>query len=154
MENIIEKKYYESVKDLDELKLINIDKWYEHVLNLPEDLQVVYTVVLFDTQIENGGFHQYFFNSYGQFSFLTLKNLRKIKSIQISELLEKAIKIVNYEKLSESDFRNKVFNREITHVINFEENLMNSLDLLDNEYYDTKSEDIYALLTLFLKEYP
>ncbi|UCA61443.1 DMP19 family protein [Chryseobacterium rhizoplanae] len=80
MENIVNQTYSEAIKGLDEEILKNCDSWYNYVLNLPKIQQVVYTVVLLHWQIENGGFHQYFFNSYGQFAYLTIKNLKLIRT--------------------------------------------------------------------------
>ncbi len=62
--NIINKTYSDAIKGLDEKILRDCDSWYNYVLNLPLSEQVAYTIVLFNWQIENGGFHQYFFNSF------------------------------------------------------------------------------------------
>ncbi|WBV60635.1 DUF4375 domain-containing protein [Chryseobacterium camelliae] len=86
MEYTIANKYEKAVSELNEELLKNCDNWYNYVLNLPKDQQVVYTVVLLNWQVENGGFHQYFFNSYGQFAYLTIKNLKLIGANERAQL--------------------------------------------------------------------
>jgi hypothetical protein len=150
MENIIEKFYYESVKDINETLLRDRNAWYKHILNLPVAQQVVYTIVLFHSQIENGGFHQYFFNTYGQFSFLTLNNLKLIGANNRYDLLAKALEEVNNKNLNEEDFREFVFNRKIERITTFEQQLFDYLNVLDNEYYNIENEEIDELLFCYL----
>jgi hypothetical protein len=71
-EEITDKYYKEAVTGLNETILNDIDLWYSYVINLPPHLQIVYTIVVFHQQVFSGGLHQYFFNSYGQFAYLTV----------------------------------------------------------------------------------
>ena len=151
MENIVEKYYTESVKGIDEAILNNKNAWYQYILNLPIAQQIVYTIVLFHSQIENGGFHQYFFNSYGQFAFLTLKNLKLIGSEKRYNLLVKALEEVNRENLEEVKFRELVFTRKLDRVVDFEQKLFDYLNELDNKYYNIENEEIEELLSKYLE---
>ncbi|MBP1617673.1 MAG: hypothetical protein H6Q14_1500 [Bacteroidetes bacterium] len=151
MENIVEKYYFESVKGIDEAILKDQNAWYQYILNLPVAQQIVYTIVLFHSQIENGGFHQYFFNAYGQFVFLTLKNLKLIGSENRHNLLVKALEEVNNENWDEEKFRELVFTRKLDKVVNFEQKLFDYLNELDNEYYNLENEEIEELLTNYLE---
>ncbi len=152
MENIIEKEYHESVKGLTQEVLNSSSDWYNHVVHLPKIQQVVYTIILFHTQVENGGFHQYFFNSYGQFVFLTLKNLKLIGSSKRAVLLDEALKHVNDENLDENAFREAIFNRKLSGIVDFDNELFAYLNSLDDSYYEMVDEDIYELLEKYLKE--
>jgi hypothetical protein len=152
MESIIDKTYSEAVKELDETILTDSDAWYKHVLNLPKDQQVVYTVILLQWQVENGGFHQYFLNSYGQFAYLTIKNLKSIGASQRANLLDTATHLVNEEYLIEDDFRQRIFNREFSKIVDFDDILFDKLNELDDQYYDLKNENILELLSNFLKK--
>jgi hypothetical protein len=151
MENIIEKYYYETVKGINEAILKDKNAWYQKILNLPIAQQVVYTIVLFHSQVENGGFHQYFFNSYGQFVFLTLNNLKLVGANSRYNLLERALKEVNNENLDEGTFRELVFTRKLERIVSFDQKLFDYLNELDNEYYDLEKEEIEELLTSFLE---
>ena len=152
MENIIEKEYYDSVKGLTQEVLDSSSVWYNYVLNLPKAQQVVYAVILFHTQVENGGFHQYFFNSYGQFAYLTLKNLKLIGSNKRAELLDEALKHVNHENLNEAVYRELIFSRKLSRIVNFDKELFKYLNNLDSRYSNIEDEDVYELLEKYLKE--
>ncbi len=146
---IIEKTYYEAVKYLDSETLRDSDNWYNYVLNLPKDQQVVYTIIILNWQVENGGFHQYFFNSYGQFAYLTIKNLSLIQATHRAELLDTATHLVNEEYLIEDTFRNLIFNRNLSKIVDFDEILFNELNDLDDKYYDLH-EDLEQLLVDYI----
>ncbi len=124
--------------------------WYSYVINLPIKLQIVYTTIIFHQQVLNGGLHQYFFNSYGQFAYLTVDHLKLIKAYKTAEILEKALSEVNFKQYSIDEFREKVFNRELDRIVNFDEALSEFLDKLDNEY-DSLDEDLEQLLVDYLE---
>lgn len=149
-QEITSKYYKEAVKGIDEDLLQDMNRWYDYVVNLSEKLQVVYTVILFNQQVYNGGFHQYFFNSYGQFGYLTLENLRLIGANKAADLLEKALEKVNDNKYSDYEFRDNVFNRRIDGIINFDEQLSDYLSSLDDKYY-SQDEDLKKLLVEYLE---
>ena len=150
MENIIDKNYSEAVKGLDEEILNDCDAWYNYVLKLPKTQQVVYTIILFNWQIENGGFHQYFINSYGQFAYLTIKNLKLIEAPQRADLLDSATHLVNEEYFIEDKFRHLIFNREFSKIVDFDGALFDKLNELDDKYYDMEKENVYNLLQQYL----
>lgn len=153
MENIIDKAYSEAVKGLDEKILNDCDAWYNYVLNLPKEEQVVYTVILLNWQIENGGFHQYFFNSYGQFAYLTIKNLKLIEAPQRADLLDSATHLVNEEYFTEDKFRHLIFNREFSKIVDFDDLLFDQLNELDDKYYELEEEDLMNLLENYLNNF-
>lgn len=149
-EEITDKYYKEAVTGLNETILNDKDFWYNYVVNLPLHLQVVYTIVVFHQQVFNGGLHQYFFNSYGQFAHLTVEHLKLIRAFKVSNILDKSIHEVNIEELNVNEFRAKVFNRELGRVADFDEKLCDSLEILDNEY-DDLNEDLEQLLVDYLQ---
>ncbi|WP_353150766.1 DUF4375 domain-containing protein [Chryseobacterium sp.] len=152
MENIIDKIYSEAIERLDDETLKDGEAWYNYILNSPKVQQVVYTIVLFNWQIENGGFHQYFFNSYGQFAYLTIKNLKLIGALQRADLLDTATHLVNEEYLIEETFRHLIFNRELSKIVDFDDVLFNKLNELDDMYYSLENEDIFVLLGEYLNK--
>lgn len=150
MENIIDKTYSEAIKGLDEEILKECDTWYNYVLNLPQTQQVAYTIVLLNWQIENGGFHQYFLNSYGQFAYLTFKNLKLIEAPERAYLLDSATHLVNEEYFIEDKFRHVIFNREFSKIVDFDNLLFDQLNELDDKYYELEQENIINLLENYL----
>jgi hypothetical protein len=145
----VEQLYSLAVQGITEYTLRDSDIWYSYVINLPIQQQVVYTIAILDQQVLNGGFHQYFFNSYGQFAFLTLENLELIGAKKTRAILAHALTLVNNENDSEEDFRRKVFNRQLPAISNFDEELMDQLEELDDEYYPLK-EDWVRLVAGFV----
>lgn len=102
--------------------------------------------------MENGGFHQYLFNSYGQFAYLTIKNLKLIGAVQRADLLDTATHFVNEEFLIEDTFRHLIFNREFSKIVDFDEELFEKLNDLDMKYYNLDSEYIENLLEQYLNK--
>ncbi|MCD6067054.1 MAG: hypothetical protein K0S33_1880 [Bacteroidetes bacterium] len=141
---LIDNYYKNAVKGLTEEILQDKDLWYSYVLNLPFQERIVYLVGILNQQILNGGFHQYFFNSYGQFGYLTLDILEKIGAKETANILEKALNAVNSENFSMEEFKTKVFKRQIKKIIEFDEKLGDYLNELDKEY-DSSQEDLEEL---------
>lgn len=150
LEELIETKYKESVQGIDEQILLDHKEWYDYVECLPKHLRVVYTVSILDQQVFNGGFHQYFFNGYGLFGYLTLDALEEIKATDTKNLFEKVLSEINYENNSVKEFRRKVFDKELSKISNFEDALSDFLDDCDTEYYDTE-EDLQQQLGMYLE---
>lgn len=134
-DEITDSYYKKAVEGLSEKILTNKDLWFGHILNLPEHLQVTYTVIIFDQQVFNGGFHQYFFNSYGQFAYLTIDNLRLINGFKAADILERATNLVNANQISLKEFRRKIFDRDFLKIVDFDDELFDALSALDDEYY-------------------
>lgn len=151
-EEITDSYYKKAVEELSEATLVDKDVWYSHILNLPEHLQVTYTVIIFDQQVFNGGFHQYFFNSYGQFAYLTIDNLRLIKAFKAADLLERATNLVNADQISLNEFRRKIFDRDFPKIVDFDDELFDALSVLDDEYYALE-ENLEQLLVDYLSNH-
>jgi len=149
-ENLINDKFKESVKGLDERVIANQDDWYAYVMNLPIQLRIVYTIVILHQQVFNGGFHQYFLNGYGLFGYLTLDSLKIINAKFTMNLLKKVLQEVNSESLNVEAFRIKSFKRELNKIINFDDELCEFLEKCDDEYYESQ-EDLTDLLGQYLE---
>jgi hypothetical protein len=152
---IIEKKYAEAVQGIKEEWFLNANnKWYKYVMGLPIQLQVTYLIVILHNQVFNGGFHQYFVNGYGQFAKETINALIEVGAIRKAELLAEAFEIVNIGNNSYEVFRNKLLKKEIKALF-VGDDLSDSLNKLDNDYYLSEAEDINQLLGRYLfKKYP
>lgn len=151
-EEITCKYYADSVKGLNTKIINDKDLWYNYINDLPRNLQVTYTIIIFHDQVFNGGLHQYFFNSYGQFAYLTIENLKLIKAFEASKILEKAVEIVNSEHYNIEEFRTKIFSRKLEKIIEFDDELFDLLEKLDDEYYNL-DEDLEQLLVDYLQNH-
>ena len=148
---IIEKKYAEAVNGIREEWFTTVStKWYEYVIGLPIHLQITYLIVVFHNQIFNGGFHQYFFNGYGQFAKETINALMTIRGFKKAELLRNALKIVNAKNTSDEVFREQLLKKEIVELFD-KDDFFEPLDNLDALYYVDESEDIEQLLGTYLR---
>ncbi|MGN7706893.1 DMP19 family protein [Chryseobacterium sp. 22543] len=148
---LVESTYGEVISGI-KVEWLNADyaKWYSYITKLPSKFQVTYLVVLLDNQVFNGGFHQYYINSYGLFSTETIRALEAIGAKKRAIILENAFKLVNKDNDSDSVFRRRIFNKTISSLVD-NDNLHLELDALDTLYYDEKGEDIVDLLATYIK---
>lgn len=149
-EELIDKKFNESVQGIDDKTLLNQEGWYTYVLNLPIHLRVVYTIAILHQQVFNGGFHQYFLNGYGLFGYLTLDSLKVINAHFTMNLLNKVLGEVNIDSFNAEEFRSKIFNKEFDKIVNFDDELSDFLEKCDDEYYEME-EDLTQLLGQYLE---
>lgn len=150
-EQRIEQYYQEAVKGLSEAILDDEILWYSYVLSLSDKEKTVYTTAILHQQVFNGGFHQYFLNSYGMFAYLTMEVLDEIGAYKIAKLLKRAIEIVNAEGFSEKEFRHKIFKKEFERIVEDDEDVFDALNNLDTEYY-AEYEELIIILDKYLKE--
>jgi hypothetical protein len=152
---IIDRTYAEAVKGLisDQSILNHFERWTNYYLDLPRKEQVTYTITLFDWQVKNGGFHQYFFNSYGIFCFYTIDNLKEIKCIKQGDLLEKAISII-YDHTDQRElFLRNLFHRKVDLINSFDEVIFEAFRPLEDEYYQIEeNNDTNNKLVIYLME--
>ena len=78
---------YEDIKK--ELKGVELEK-----------IKPVADIDALESEINNGGFNQYFFNSSGQNCFETLRALKRSGKNKTAEILETAIHLINPDNLS------------------------------------------------------
>lgn len=152
-QELIEKKYLESTKGIKEQWFFSdVPHWYSYIINLPVHLQVTYLTVVLENQVLNGGFHQYFANSYGQFAKETIEALIEIGAFKKSNLLDKSLHIVQDASMSDVEFRKELMNKTLKKLY-VDDDLYDPLEKLDDMYYDIDDEDISDLLSSYLKKY-
>ena len=121
--------------------------------NLSIKEQAAYSISLLNWQVNNGGFHQYFFNSYGIFCYATIAHLKRIGGLDFAELLRRAINAVNPYEEPEEIFLRKLYNRQVELIIDFDDLTDEKLDKLDNDYYQLNdNNDLLKSLADFLSE--
>ncbi|SHF10593.1 DMP19 family protein [Chryseobacterium vrystaatense] len=152
-QQLIEKTYLESTSGIkEEWFASEVPHWYSYVINLPTHLKVTYLLVILENQVLNGGFHQYFANGYGQFSKETVSALIEIGAFKKSNVLDKALNIVQGEIIVDEEFRSELLNRTLKRFFD-DDDLYDSLEKLDDNYYDVEEEDISKLLGEYLNKH-
>jgi hypothetical protein len=148
---MIDEKYANAVSGMkNEWFLIPDGRWYDHVMQLPVSVQTTYLIVVLHNQVLNGGFHQYFFNGYGQFASETIIRLKQIGALTNVELLHDAIRLVNSGELTESEFREMLLKKKIKALFD-DTRLETALSTLDDAYYaNEKEQSIIRRLTDYL----
>ncbi|RYE38486.1 MAG: DUF4375 domain-containing protein, partial [Sphingobacteriales bacterium] len=81
-----------------------------------------------EMEVNNGGFNQYFINSYGRNCFETLRLLKATGKVKTAALLEKAIALINPKNMDEAEFLEQLRKKEIEelyhHVISKKLNVL------------------------------
>lgn len=127
----------------------NYELFRKSVNKLDDVLKAVYQISVLNQQVMNGGFIQYFDNSYGMLGYETVRTLRTIQAYHSADLLEQALKIVNLQHLNESEFSKHIMNNLI------DDSLGDELDKLDAKYYELgELEDLEQLLADWIKTKP
>ena len=65
----------------------------EHTRQLPQHWRAVYTTLELECQVENGGHHQFFWNTDGELNRETLDDLRMISAKPFDFLFEEALEV-------------------------------------------------------------
>ncbi len=97
----------------------------------------------------NGGFHQYFSNTYGRFVFETISALKQIGAIQHAALLEQVLQTINKKNDPPKIFREKVAAKNFDSSFNSDEG-EDKLEDLVSEYIDLDEDEIFKLLGKYL----
>jgi hypothetical protein len=93
----------------------------------------------FESEVNNGGLNQYFFNSSGQNCFATLRYFQKNEMKKEAKILEEAINLINPNKLPEKVLIENLRKRIVAEL---DDSIINAkLDKLDNEYYKLEGRD-------------
>jgi hypothetical protein len=132
----------------------NVKDWKEpgQLTNAVDGLKgpakTTYLIGILNKQIMNGGFIQYYDNSYGQFAYETLMALKEINASGTHDLLKASLEIINPNGKTNSDFRKLIITREY----NIDTITEEKLDKLDDKYYNlADTEDLEQLLGNYLK---
>jgi hypothetical protein len=148
---IIEKHYRDSIGGIQEAWLNeSSENWYLHVIALSEKQKAAYLTMILNNQVNNGGFHQYFSNGYGQFAEETVKVLNEIGAQKQAKILAAAMKAVNIEGDRPEIFRRKLLKREMAQLF-IGDDLFEPLSSLDDEYYKLDEEEFFSLVANYLE---
>jgi hypothetical protein len=113
---------------------------------LPPKAQVACCIHMLEAEVNNGGFHQFFFNSSGQYVRETLSALHDIGAVKTRRLLERAIAAA---------FPNSYPSNSDTHqdaLADFDA-IADDLEPLDSEFY-RYAEPLTVLVNAYLAKDP
>ena len=139
VEKLMEKEQYpENI--IVEIMSVLIDKHYKEGRPLSEAEQTIFLISIYEGEINNGGFDQFFFNGGntnsfdGKFAQLTVEALNKINAVKNAELVQSAIDAVSDPKYGANTDEES-----------------ESLNKLDNEFY-AYPENLARLQLEYIKE--
>ena len=114
---------------------------YENLKKDLKDVQLEKTDAIadpggFESEVNNGGLNQYFFNSSGQNCFETLRYFKKSGKVEEGKILEEAIHLINPKNLTEVELIEKLRKRGVDEL---DDSIINKkLDALDQKFYELK----------------
>ncbi len=109
---------------------------------MPKTLKTVYLINELESEVNNGGFLQFFTNSSGKYTNETIESLELIGANKTKNLLEKAVEIMLKHNESTENLNRKINSRELykifeTSEIYDNEILMKELNDLDSKFYES-----------------
>lgn len=111
--------------------------------SLEENELLIYVIWSFEAELNNGGFHQYFFNSAGDFAVEAHSSLQKIGAVGMAELLNSAIQIA----FNGETPKNRIERQSLLELD--EEEKEEALGELGSNFYSS-DENIAELVNMYL----
>lgn len=71
---------------------------YETVMSWNSSMQAIYIIWALETEVNNGGYSQFYFNSSGQYYLHLPEALRRVGATQFADLTERANKVFEHKK--------------------------------------------------------
>ncbi|MGB0869634.1 MAG: DMP19 family protein [Flavobacteriales bacterium] len=119
----------------------------EKISKLTKGQQAIFSIWMLQTEVNNGGFNQFYYNSSGQFSEMAKDGLEYVGAEKFSQLVDKANKaysVIKDELESKNDGTIESFSKS------YEDNPLNDFD--DKFYKLEESENLDSLQIVFIKE--
>jgi hypothetical protein len=118
------------------------------IRELPAGTRAIYTTWLVDTEVNNGGFNQFFFNPSGQFAGLALYGYELIGADEYAAVMRAAIATYESERDTLAPFHGQQSLAALS-----ESYRHTSLGEIDQRYYSL-GDHIYNLWAVFVKTRP
>lgn len=121
---------------------------FEDVLNWNKSRQAIYMIWLLESEVNNGGFNQFYFNSSGRFCLLLPSALKLIGAFRFAELIQEVNEIYEREK----EKITKHFDGTFEGFSNsYKDNPLNDFD---NKFYDLyKTENLGEIQINYIREH-
>jgi hypothetical protein len=125
---------------------------YQNELNnlkkLTKGQQAVFSTMILEGEVDNGGFNQFYFNSSGQYAEIAGIGLKNIGAEKLSELTQRANKVYNENKERLEEFDDGTME---SFSESYKENPLNDLD---TKFYElSKLEKIADLRIKYIREH-
>jgi hypothetical protein len=89
-------------------------QWYQVVQELTDPEKMVYVVVKLNQTVTNGGFAEFYENSFGVFAPEIIHVLNEIKALATAEIVSSSLPVVNPTGLLDEAYKEFVFNLKLT----------------------------------------
>lgn len=89
-------------------------QWYGVVQKLTGPEKMVFVIVKLNQSVTNGGFAEFYENTYGIFAPEIIHVLNEIKAVESAEIVSSSLPIVNPVGLLDDDYKGFVFNIQLT----------------------------------------
>ncbi len=121
---------------------------FKKVMSWNASQQAIYMIWLLESEVNNGGYNQFYYNSSGQFYKLLPDALKLIGANKFADLTERANKIYEQEK-------DKITKHQDGSVEGFSKSYDNNpLNKLDDEFYNLyKKEDLEKLQIDYIRSH-
>lgn len=91
-------KLEQVILDYIQTKISDDKSEFSIISNMSLGFQMIYSTWLLESEINNGGFNQFFINSSGKFAEMASESLKLLGAIDFYSILQKAIEIFEAEK--------------------------------------------------------
>lgn len=120
------------------------------ISRLSAGFQIVYSTMMLEAEVDNGGFNQYFFNSSGKFADIALRSLKELNAVEYIDILQNAMAVHAKEK--GNALLQKLFARRSLQAFS-DSYKLTSLDECDRAFYAVKT-DLSQLRISYIREHP
>ena len=89
-------------------------QWYEVVHGLTDPEKMVYVIVKLNQTVTNGGFSEFYENSFGVFAPEVIHVLNEIQAFQTAEIVSSSLPVVNPKGLLDEAYKEIVFKLQLS----------------------------------------
>lgn len=122
-------------------------QWYQVVQELTGPEKMVYVIVKLNQTVTNGGFAEFYENSYGVFAPEMIHVLNEIKAVSTAQIIASSLPVVNPTGLLDDAYKELVFNLKLSETQREE---LYSQDMLYDQLHD--QENLEDLLGDYLQQ--
>jgi hypothetical protein len=123
------------------------EEWYNTVQKLTGPEKMVYIIVQLNQAVTNGGFAEFYENSYGIFSPEIIHVLNEIKAVQSAEIVASTLVVVNPTGLLDDAYKAFVFKLKLSEE---QQTQLHTQDIGYDQLHD--HENLEDLLGNYLQE--
>ncbi len=131
--------------------VLTTDGEYDAISKLSPGHQMIHAISQLEAEVNNGGFHQYFWNTRGQFAFMVVEGYRRLRHEQNLRLALKAIESFFGEETEQANFQTDRLDELLEKYQEAREN--SRLPDLDKEPLASCEEELIAYAQTHLAEF-